>query len=181
MKFLSVPLTGDGILPVRWGKMITSFIVHLPQLIRLILSREWASRTIILLVMESRDVFLRFNYRKWPFFGLKGHSPKEQNSVFNPLAQKAASLLAQEIGGVAQNAATEVLFGAVTTAHILGGAVLASNEQQGVVDTNHEVFNYKGLYICDGSVIPSNLGVNPSLTITALAERFTSQIESNTK
>ncbi|MGH8457238.1 MAG: GMC oxidoreductase, partial [Stenotrophobium sp.] len=58
------------------------------------------------------------------------------------------------------------------TAHILGGAVMATGPEAGVVDINHEVFGYPGLYVVDGSAIPANVGVNPSLTITALAERF---------
>ena len=63
-----------------------------------------------------------------------------------------------------------------STAHILGGCAIAADESSGVVDVNHEVFNYPGLYIVDGSVIPGNLGVNPSLTITAMAERAMSKI-----
>jgi cholesterol oxidase len=64
------------------------------------------------------------------------------------------------------------------TAHILGGAVIGANREQGVIDTRHEVFGHPGLYVVDASAIPVNLGVNPSLTITALAERFASLIPS---
>jgi cholesterol oxidase len=58
------------------------------------------------------------------------------------------------------------------TAHVLGGAVIAGDPESGVVDTSHEVFGYPGLYVVDASALPANVGVNPSLTITALAERF---------
>lgn len=66
----------------------------------------------------------------------------------------------------------ETVGGLSVTAHILGGAVMAASSEAGVVDTSHEVFGHPGLFITDASVIPANLGVNPSLTITALAERF---------
>ncbi|MBT6324932.1 MAG: cholesterol oxidase, partial [Bdellovibrionales bacterium] len=61
------------------------------------------------------------------------------------------------------------------TAHILGGAIISSSSDSGVVNTNHEVYGHPGLYVCDASVIPSNLAVNPSLTISALSERFASK------
>ena len=62
------------------------------------------------------------------------------------------------------------IFDIPTTAHILGGACIGTDKERGVIDENFEVFNYPGMYVVDGSAIPSNLGVNPSLTITALAE-----------
>jgi cholesterol oxidase len=96
-----------------------------------------------------------------------------------PVAQEAVRLLAEEIGGEAQNVISEVVLGTPATAHILGGCCLADGAETGVVDRNHEVFGHPGLYVCDGSVIPVNLAVNPSLTITALAERFASKFPSN--
>ena len=65
----------------------------------------------------------------------------------------------------------EILFDIPGTAHCIGGCVIADSPQRGVVDHHHRVFGYRNMYICDGSVLASNLGVNPSLTITALAER----------
>jgi cholesterol oxidase len=65
----------------------------------------------------------------------------------------------------------EALASIPTTAHILGGVVIARSPEEGVVDARHRVFGYENLLVCDGSVIPANVGVNPSLTITALAER----------
>ena len=70
----------------------------------------------------------------------------------------------------------EILFGVPGTAHCLGGCAIGSSAEQGVVDHRHRVFGYHNLYICDGSVVAANLGVNPSLTITALAERAMSFI-----
>jgi len=66
---------------------------------------------------------------------------------------------------------TETLAGVPTTAHILGGCVMGQNAEEGVIDKNHRVFGYQNMYICDGSAVSANPGVNPSLTITALSER----------
>lgn len=77
---------------------------------------------------------------------------------------------------VPQSATSEVLLGTPATAHILGGCNIGSSAEEGVIDKNHEVFSHSGLFACDGSVIPTNLGVNPSLTITALAERFSLKV-----
>jgi cholesterol oxidase len=72
----------------------------------------------------------------------------------------------------------EILFNVPSTAHCIGGCVIADSSTHGVVDSRHRVFNYRNMYICDGSVVAANLGVNPSLTITALAERAMSFIPS---
>jgi len=72
----------------------------------------------------------------------------------------------------------EILFNIPGTAHCIGGCVIAGSPDSGVVDGHHRVFGYRNMYICDGSVVAANLGVNPSLTITALAERAMSFIAS---
>ena len=78
--------------------------------------------------------------------------------------------------GIPQNTLLESLLNMSTTAHILGGCPIGRDRDSGVVDSSHQVFGYAGLYLVDGSAIPANVGVNPSLTITALAERFMSKI-----
>jgi cholesterol oxidase len=92
-------------------------------------------------------------------------------STFIPQANEFAKKTAALIGGTAMSMTNEVLFNIPSTAHILGGCVMAGTREQGVVDQRNRVFGYKNLYICDGSVLAGNLGVNPSLTITAVAER----------
>lgn len=99
----------------------------------------------------------------------------DQITTFYPEAQQAAQILARNIDGMAMNILPEVVAQTPATAHILGGARIGQNAEDGVVDKNHQVFGYPGLYVCDGSVVPGNLGVNPSFTITAMAERFCSQ------
>ena len=98
------------------------------------------------------------------------------NQTFIPIANQAAKLLAKQIGGVAQSNVSEALANIPTTAHILGGAVIAATPEGGVVDHRQRVFGYQNLLVCDGAAVPANVGVNPSLTITALAEHAISHI-----
>ena len=91
--------------------------------------------------------------------------------TFIPVANEAAEWIAKEIGGVPQSSLMEAIASIPTTAHILGGVVIGRSPEEGVVDARHRVFGYENLLVCDGSVVPANVGVNPSLTITALAER----------
>jgi cholesterol oxidase len=90
--------------------------------------------------------------------------------------RKVVERFAELVNGIPQSTIHEVLLNKPSTAHILGGAVIGKDERQGVINSQHEVFNYPGLYVVDGSAISANLGVNPSLTITAMAERAMSFI-----
>jgi cholesterol oxidase len=92
--------------------------------------------------------------------------------VGNDIARR----FAQKAKGAPWSGVNVGILGSPVTAHILGGCNIGSDEETGAVDVNHELFNYPGLYVVDASVIPSNLGVNPSLTITALAERAIGRI-----
>jgi cholesterol oxidase len=78
--------------------------------------------------------------------------------------------LAEKVDGIAQSTLPEAVLDTPATAHILGGAVIGADPSRGVVDHRQRVFGYQNLLVCDGSVVPANPGVNPSLTITALAE-----------
>lgn len=91
--------------------------------------------------------------------------------TYIPQANEFAEKFALITGGTAMSMLPEILFNVPGTAHCLGGCVIADSPQNGVVDSRHRVFGYKNMYVCDGSVVAANLGVNPSLTITALAER----------
>jgi cholesterol oxidase len=82
---------------------------------------------------------------------------------------------------IPQNAITEVLFNIPMTAHILGGCIIGKDKDHGVIDPCHRVFGYDNMYVTDASAIPANLGVNPSLTITAMAERAMSYVPPKTK
>lgn len=93
-----------------------------------------------------------------------------------PLANQYAKRIAEKIDGDPMSMWSEVFLDAPTTAHILGGCAMAESSQKGVVDFNGEVFGYPNLYVADGSIVPANLGVNPSLTITTLSEYVMSKI-----
>jgi cholesterol oxidase len=94
------------------------------------------------------------------------------------VANEVARRLAAKMDGEPMSSWPEVLMDAPTTAHILGGCAMADSPHEGVVGFNGEVFGYPGLYVADGSVVPANLGVNPSLTITALSEFIMDQMPS---
>lgn len=178
MRLLAVPLTADGNALTRPLRMLWRMLVRLPRMIRLWLVRDWAKSTVILLVMQSVDEHLRLRLGR-SLFGRKLQGAPTERAVpsYLPVAQEAAEILAQELNGEAQNVASEVLLRTPATAHILGGCCIGRDAQTGVIDERHEVFGYPGLYVCDGSVVPGNLAVNPSLTISALAERFSSFFE----
>ena len=102
--------------------------------------------------------------------------PERPNPTFIPLANDATERLARKIGGTAQSSIFEAAANIPSTAHILGGAIIAAGPEDGVVDRDQRVFGYRNLLVCDGSVVPANPGVNPSLTITALAEHAMSRV-----
>ena len=102
--------------------------------------------------------------------------PQQPLATFLPVANQIATLAARRMGGYPQSSLADSLRGTPTTAHFLGGAVIGATPEDGVVDAEHRVFGYQNLLICDGSAVPANVGVNPSLTITALAERAISRI-----
>ncbi|MGZ7041453.1 MAG: GMC family oxidoreductase, partial [Thermoanaerobaculia bacterium] len=93
-----------------------------------------------------------------------------------PEATDLARRIEKKIDGFAESLLSETILGTPTTAHILGGACMGATPEQGVIDARHRVFGYDGLYVIDGAAISANPGVNPSLTITALAERAMSFI-----
>lgn len=177
MRLLAVPLTGPGGRLLRPLKMVFNILLNLKAFLRLAALTDWAKSSVILLVMQTVDESMTLKLKRWFGFG-PYHLTGDQNRKvpsYLPVAQNAAQRVAEDIDGFAQNSVSEVLFDSVATAHILGGCLLANAPELGVVNTHHEVFGYPGLYVCDGSVIPTNLGVNPSLTISALAERFADQ------
>jgi cholesterol oxidase len=165
--------------PLKW---LWQILCHPLTFLRTLWPFGWARRSVILLVMQTLDNSVRvFRRRKWwwPFKRiLASHREDKRQKVpaCIPQAQQAAKVLAKRMDGIPQNAINEVLFNIGTTAHILGGCVIGPNPEKGVVDGQNRVYGYEGLYIADGSMIPANLGVNPSLTITAMAEYAMSHV-----
>jgi cholesterol oxidase len=95
------------------------------------------------------------------------------------MANLRAKRMAEKIGGTPGSVLPEVILNTSTTAHILGGATMGRTPEEGVCDPQGRVFGHPGLYIADGSLVPANLGVNPSLTITTLAEHVMAGIPVN--
>jgi cholesterol oxidase len=172
-------LVGDGTRLTRPLKLLGQILLHPRRLAKVLFPRHWSRRTIILLVMQTLDNAIALRPRTGPFGSLwlqTEQDPERPNPTFIPVANMAAEWFAKRTGGIAQSAVSEALFNIPTTAHILGGAVIAADPGQGVVDGRQRVFGYENLLVCDGSAIPANVGVNPSLTITALAEHAMSHV-----
>ncbi|MCY0941662.1 GMC oxidoreductase [Streptomyces antarcticus] len=146
---------------------------HPLQLARSLSNRRWSERTIIGLVMQSLDNSLT-TYRKPGGIGKGLLTARQGHGAPNPVqiaeATRAASLLAEEINGFAGSNIGELL-GAPLTAHFLGGCPIGASAGEGVVDPYHRLYGHPGISVVDGSAVSANLGVNPSLTITAQAER----------
>ncbi|MEU3453286.1 GMC family oxidoreductase [Micromonospora sp. NPDC006766] len=148
-------------------------IVRQPGLAARMLSvRRWSERTVIALVMQSADNSLTTRLRRGVFGRrlVSGPGPGAPIPTWIPAGNQAVRLLAEEIGGTPGGALTEP-FDIPMTAHILGGAVIGATPERGVIDPYHRVYGHPGLHVVDGAAVSANLGVNPSLTITAQAER----------
>jgi cholesterol oxidase len=172
-------LVGDGTRVTRPLKLLGQIALHPKRLLQVMFPKRWSRRTIILLVMQTLDNAIALRPRRGPFGMLRlttEQDPERPNPTFIPVANEAAEWFARRTGGIAQSSVTEALFNIPTTAHILGGAVIAPDAEHGVVDDRQRVFGYENLLVCDGSAIPANVGVNPSLTITALAEHAMSHV-----
>ena len=189
MSMLATILTGGHPGPGRialWLRnLVASLALHPIRTLRLLLPFRWAKECVILLCMQALEGHIDMRWKRhiyWPFRKFLVSRGKKV-PTFIPAANEFAQKFAQIAGGTAMSMLPEILFNVPGTAHCLGGAIISDSPERGVVDSRHRVFGYKNMYVCDGSVIATNLGVNPSLTITALAERamsFIPQAEANT-
>ena len=175
MSRLFTTMTGNGTRLTRPAKWIGAMLRHPLQTLRLLWPVGWSRRTIILLVMQATDTAMRLRpKRKLLGRGVRlqtEQDPERPNPTFLPAAEAAARWFAERTGGTPQSGLTESALNIPTTAHILGGAIIGGSPGDGVVDPHNRAFGYENLLITDGSAVPANPGVNPSLTITALAER----------
>jgi cholesterol oxidase len=180
-------LTGGGGKIPRVVKFMGNIFRHPVEFIKSLWIFGWAARTPILLVMQTEENFIRLSYKpRWWRFGRPSMNTElvpgaEKVPSYIPIANKIAIEMGEKIDGQPKSAITEVLFDVASTAHILGGCVMGETPAEGVVDFNGKIHGYPNLYVADGSNVPVNLGVNPSLTITAIAEYIMSQITENLK
>lgn len=176
MRFMSAPLIeGGSLLPVRWLKSLWELVRHPLDAVQTYLLPGWASRTTIVLVMQTEDNHMRFRLGRSMFTlfrrGLVSVPDAERAIPAQiDIGHRVTRAFAEKIQGIAAGSVTEGLLNLPTTAHILGGCPMGRDESLGVVGLDCQVFNYPGLYVVDGSIVPANPGINPSLTITALAE-----------
>ncbi|NUP25709.1 MAG: GMC family oxidoreductase [Nocardia sp.] len=162
---------GGGRVP-RWLRFLGTALRHPLLLLSFLSVRNWSERTIISLVMQHLDNSIT-TYTTRGLFGRKltskqGHG--EPNPTWIPAGNEATRRVAEQIGGTAGGTWGEV-FNIPLTAHFLGGAAIGADRESGVIDAYHRVFGYPTLSVVDGAAVSANLGVNPSLTITAQAER----------
>jgi cholesterol oxidase len=179
MSLLNTLLVGDGTRVTRPLKLLGQILRHPRDFAKVLWPRGTSRRTIILLVMQTLDnaIALRPKLKRSGEVRLQTEQdPERPNPTFIPVANEAAEWLAKRTGGIAQSSVMEAALNIPTTAHILGGAVIGHGPEDGVVDSQQRVFGYENLLVCDGAAVPANVGVNPSLTITALAEHAMSKV-----
>jgi cholesterol oxidase len=169
-------VTGSNVFS-RIFKTIGKFIQHPVDYFKIYFVNGWAKNTVVLLFMQTLDSTLKF---KRNAMGLMTStvSTGKAPTPFIPESINLVKAYAKAINGVSTSFALETLAGIPSTAHILGGAVMGKNSTTGVIDKDNRVFNYENLFVIDGAMISANPGVNPSLTITAIAERAMDQIPS---
>jgi cholesterol oxidase len=182
MGLLTTMLTDGRPGPLRIGlwlkNVLSSLLLHPVKTLFLFRPWGWAREFTVLLCMQALEGHIEMRWQRpwfWPFSKMLV-SRGDKVPTYIPKANEFAQKFAQVAGGTAMSMLPEILFDIPGTAHCIGGCVIASSPDHGVVDERHRVFGYRNMYICDGSVVAANLGVNPSLTITALAERAMSFI-----
>ena len=171
---------GGGRVP-RWLRFVGTGARHPWVFARSLSSRRWSERTVIALVMQTSDNSITVRRRRgllgWHLTSTQGHG--EPNPTYIPEGNEAVRALATRLGRTTGertwpgSSVGEVL-DIPMTAHFLGGAVISDSAETGVIDPYHRVWGYPGLHVLDGAAVSANLGVNPSLTITAQAERAVS-------
>jgi cholesterol oxidase len=172
---------GPTIVARLWGALMA--FVRRPVLwTRALFVKDMGKQSQVLLYMRSIEGTLRMRLGREIRTGFRRglvtqvDDPAQAPSAFIEEATELAERFAEKVHGVPTTLMTETLLGVPSTAHILGGACMGASAETGVIDASHQVFNYPGLYVIDGSAISANPGVNPSLTITTLAERAMSRI-----
>ncbi|MBW8012582.1 MAG: GMC family oxidoreductase [Chloroflexi bacterium] len=176
LRFMAAPLIEDGRNKlVRFLKWLWRILTHPIDFLNSMVLPGWAERTTILLVMQNVDnrMRARFGRSVWTLFR-RGviSAPGESHAIPAKIdmAHFVTHKFADQINGIPAGSISEGLLEMPSTAHFLGGCPIGRDAETGVIDMDFQVFNYPGLYVVDGSVMPANPGINPSLTITALSE-----------
>ncbi len=173
-------LSADGAkTPVKrsWNLLVRT-LTHPVQFLKTVFNFRWSTNLVILLVMQTVDNAMRMVWNNTVFGGKMKIVNSGQNKVpaYIPVGQEVLNRFAEKVNGIPQNILLEVVLNRPTTAHILGGCPMSDSPGTGVIDSSYRVLGYPDFFITDGSVIQGNIGVNPSLTITAVAEYAMSRI-----
>ncbi|MGN6129178.1 MAG: GMC oxidoreductase [Nocardioidaceae bacterium] len=174
MSLLQTVLTdGEGPLP-RWRTWLAELWKEKLNVLDLYDMKHWSERTVIALVMQSIDNSITTFTKRNPLTGKRYLSSRQghgaPNPTWIPAGNRAVRKMAEIIGGRPGGSIGEP-FNRPLTSHFIGGCTIGESPETGVIDPFQRVFDYPGLHVVDGSAITANLGVNPSLTITAQAER----------
>ena len=177
--FAGLMTDGGGKVP-RALRFVGNTLRHPLRSLRIRVPVNWGRNSVILLVMQTLDNWLTVSRKRrwWAFFrkGLVSRNGGKRIPTYIPEANQALRGMAERMDAIPQNALTEVLLNIPMTAHILGGCIIGKDKDHGVIDTRHRVFGYDNMFVTDASAVPANMGVNPSLTITAMAERAMSLV-----
>lgn len=182
-RLLALPHAPGGNVVARMFRMLGGFLSKPLLWMKAFAARDFARQSQILLYMRTLEGTLRMRLGRGVHTGFTRGLVTETDesgstpSAFIPEATELADRFAEKVGGAPMTLLTETLLGVPSTAHILGGCCMGESAEEGVIDHQHRVFGYDGLYVVDGSAVSANPGVNPSLTITALAERAMSFVE----
>ncbi len=181
MRFLAGPMIEAGPrVRERLGKVLAKTFKYPGDSYRLMAKPGWARNATILLAMQTEDTYMHVRLGRSPLTagrrGLVSHLGEGQKMGEVEQAHEITYGFANKISGIPAASVSESLFGVPMTAHILGGAPMGLNPDEGVIGLDCQVHNYPGLYVMDNSIMPANPGVNPSLTTTALAEYAMSQV-----
>ncbi|MBE0621661.1 MAG: GMC family oxidoreductase [Burkholderiales bacterium] len=159
---------------VRALKLIGDWLAHPVMNLKVLFVDDWAKRTQVLLFMQTIDSTLRLVRGRFRLSTRLDVGPAPTS--FMPEATDLSERYAAIVGGKPVALVSDTLLGVASTAHILGGACMGRDAAEGVIDSDNRVFGYRNLYVCDGSMISANPGVNPSLSITAISERAMSKV-----
>jgi cholesterol oxidase len=180
-RYLGAPHVSGRTAPQRMRNLLRVLLTRPAAYLRSVLKRDHARRSAVLLYMRALEGHLTLKLGRNPWTGFRRSLTSQASAGAAPTnnipeATALAEEFCREVDGFAQSLLTETVLGIPTTAHILGGCCMGGDENEGVIASDHQVFGYPGLYVVDGSAVSANPGVNPALTITALAERALSMV-----
>ncbi len=176
-RLLVMPMVSEKNFFLRILKLFTIPFTAPLMWLKIFFAPDFGKQTSVILFMQHIDSTLELR-RKLLGIGTKIEKGKNP-TAFIPEAHKFAHEYAKIINGKPTVMLTETITGIPSTAHILGGAAMGRDAESGVIDKNNKVFGYENMYVCDGSMISANPGVNPSLSITAISERAMDLIENS--